>query len=262
MDLPDEMILAIWKYLYNIDVLSAFTGLNSQFDRLIRDDAVIGSLTLLSHYPDQYPHLQPDSILDRFCLELLPKIHHRVRCLTLEPISMGRVLSTGSFPSLNHLTLINVDRDCVQRYFIGNENIDPSFKELFQRQITHLTVALVGAGGTELQLDQTDTIMIPIFSLFANLVELDFSSPGYREFRTRLQSVHPSMMRCFSSALVRLRINVETFDDCLYLLDGRLPHLRRLDIHIAKTISSNLPPSTEVKNGRSLIFFFINFIAF
>ena len=37
---------------------------------------------------------------------------------------------------------------------------------------------------------------------------------------------------CVSSTLVKLTIQVRTFDDCLYLLDGRLNNLRTLTIDI------------------------------
>jgi hypothetical protein len=37
-----------------------------------------------------------------------------------------------------------------------------------------------------------------------------------------------------SSTLNVLKINVKTFDDCLYLLDGRLQFLSKLIIHVAK----------------------------
>ncbi|CAF4572452.1 unnamed protein product, partial [Rotaria sp. Silwood2] len=39
---------------------------------------------------------------------------------------------------------------------------------------------------------------------------------------------------CTSSTLIKLKVNVATFDDCLYLLDGRLKHLSTLIIHVKK----------------------------
>jgi hypothetical protein len=37
---------------------------------------------------------------------------------------------------------------------------------------------------------------------------------------------------CMSSSLTELKINVATFDDCLYLLDGHLPCLSKLIINV------------------------------
>jgi hypothetical protein len=37
---------------------------------------------------------------------------------------------------------------------------------------------------------------------------------------------------CMSSTLTILKINVETFNDCLYLLDGRLDSLSKLIIYV------------------------------
>lgn len=36
----------------------------------------------------------------------------------------------------------------------------------------------------------------------------------------------------FSSTLVNLRVKLQTFDDCLYLLDGRLSQLRSFDVNV------------------------------
>ncbi len=39
---------------------------------------------------------------------------------------------------------------------------------------------------------------------------------------------------CMSSTVTVLKINVKTFDDCLYLLDGRLDSLSKLIIHVKR----------------------------
>ncbi len=53
-----------------------------------------------------------------------------------------------------------------------------------------------------------------------------------------------------SSTLSTLNINVETFDDCLYLLDGRLQCLSTLIIHV-ENISFT---SSTVDDAVSIIF--------
>lgn len=122
MNLPAEIIFAIWNNLSNIDVLYAFTGVNRRFNHLVRDDTLTRSLVLLSDDSEQFPRPLPSPILDRFCVEVLPAIHDRVQSLTLEPISMERILSAGSYPRLHQLTLKNVDADVARRYFAGNES--------------------------------------------------------------------------------------------------------------------------------------------
>lgn len=124
---------------------------------------------------------------------------------------------------------------------------DSPFTEPFCHQITHLIVTIRNTGRTEARVDLTETLMVPLASLFLNLTELDINSSGYRQSFTRLSSANLPAKTCFTSALVRLRIRVETFDDCLYLLDGRLPQLHQLDVQITEMISSKLPPNSEVQ---------------
>jgi len=49
---------------------------------------------------------------------------------------------------------------------------------------------------------------------------------------------HMSSTSCVSSTLRKLNIDVNTFDDCLYLLDGRFDSLSTLIVTIVKISSS------------------------
>jgi hypothetical protein len=51
---------------------------------------------------------------------------------------------------------------------------------------------------------------------------------------------------CVSSTLTKLTINVNSFDDCLYLLDGRLECLSTLIIDITKITDSSLNKDNTV----------------
>jgi hypothetical protein len=53
----------------------------------------------------------PDPMLDRFCLQILPEIHHKIKWLNLESSSMERILSATNYPNLYGLGLddINVE---------------------------------------------------------------------------------------------------------------------------------------------------------
>ncbi|CAF0996491.1 unnamed protein product, partial [Rotaria magnacalcarata] len=42
-------------------------------------------------------------ILNRFCLQILSKMHHKVKWLNLELSSMGRFLCCTNYPNLNEL---------------------------------------------------------------------------------------------------------------------------------------------------------------
>ncbi|CAF1324186.1 unnamed protein product [Rotaria sordida] len=47
----------------------------------------------------------PDAILDRFCLQILPEIHHKIKWLNLESSSMERILHATNYPNLYGLGL-------------------------------------------------------------------------------------------------------------------------------------------------------------
>ena len=91
------------------------------------------------------------------------------------------------------------------------------------------------------------TVFARIFFMFTNLAELDFGSTGTRRYHARLKIDDLPSTICFSSSIVHLRISVDTFDDCLCLLDGRLTHLRRLVIRIFDICTSRLIPNDTVK---------------
>ncbi|UJR06681.1 hypothetical protein I4U23_010967 [Adineta vaga] len=109
--------------------------------------------------------------------------------------------------------------------------IDKSpFVQIFKQQITNLTLLINEPERTQSMVDFGITVFAPIFSIFTNLVELNFGPPNDRRYHARLKIADLSSTICYSSSIVHLRISVDTFDDCLYLLDGRLNHLRQLVI--------------------------------
>jgi hypothetical protein len=63
-----------------------------------------------------------DSILDRFCINILPKINLNVKSLILESGSMERVLLVADYPNLVELKLFNFNDKIVLRYFTGNKS--------------------------------------------------------------------------------------------------------------------------------------------
>ncbi|CAF3342448.1 unnamed protein product [Rotaria sp. Silwood2] len=51
-----------------------------------------------------------DSIFDRFGFNILPRIHHNVKSLTLESASMERILRVADYPNLTKLKLFNFNK--------------------------------------------------------------------------------------------------------------------------------------------------------
>jgi hypothetical protein len=124
-DLPDEMILTIWNKLNKFDVLYSFLGVNKRFDRMVRDAAYTRSVEFINNQSKNGNCSLLDPILDRFCFYILPQIYQSVECLTLEPLSMERILRASGYPHLRKLTLTKFDQESVLRYITGKKIIEP-----------------------------------------------------------------------------------------------------------------------------------------
>ncbi|CAF3699172.1 unnamed protein product [Rotaria sordida] len=60
-----------------------------------------------------------DTIVERFCTNILPRIHHNVKSLILDSVSMERILLAADYPNLTELKLFNFNDTIVSYYFIG-----------------------------------------------------------------------------------------------------------------------------------------------
>ena len=121
------------------------------------------------------------------------------------------------------------------------------FTHVFQKQISSLTITIVDPGRSGSMVEITKNIFAPIFSLCTSLIELDLSHRGLTWFRVQFPpTIDPSSKIFFSSSIVRLRVDVGALDDCLYLLDGRLPHLETLIIEIALIGQSDVIADAKV----------------
>jgi len=66
-DLPDEILIHIFKKLYNIEVLYSLIGVNQRLNRIVHDTIFTRNLCLLEYCPvndSTFP--LPNPILDRF----------------------------------------------------------------------------------------------------------------------------------------------------------------------------------------------------
>lgn len=102
--------------------------------------------------------------------------------------------------------------------------------DLLSKQITHLIVDITPTAN--LCSENFAKNLVLILSLCGRLTDLNFCEV----FLTRKCwiSIYPVRSTDYmSSTLVKLKINVSTFVDCLYLLDGRLSSLSTLIINVA-----------------------------
>jgi len=118
VSLCDEMLLAIYDKLDNMDVLYSLIGVNRKLDRLARDITFTQCLDFLTILSNESNDSRNKSILDRFCFDILPRIEHNIQSLTLDPLSIDRVFRIGNYSKLYKLTL-NLQFEMVSRIFNG-----------------------------------------------------------------------------------------------------------------------------------------------
>jgi hypothetical protein len=94
---------------------------------------------------------------------------------------------------------------------------------LFKNQITKL---VIGIDANRDDLSTMRNICNRIFTVFNNLTHLIFYESSWKNI-VRLFFEFPSP-KFSSSTLLVLNIKVETFDVCLYILDGRFSQLHTL----------------------------------
>jgi hypothetical protein len=121
LDLPNEILLLILRKLDNIDVLYSLLGINNQRLEIIAQQqnfTNILNFAPTSRLTDEISSIS-GSTLDRYCIDILPKIHKTVKSLILESVSMERILRADNFPNLSELTLFNFNKAIFSRYFMG-----------------------------------------------------------------------------------------------------------------------------------------------
>ncbi|CAF1143422.1 unnamed protein product [Adineta steineri] len=177
LDLPNEILLIILKKLNNIDVLYSLFDINNRRLNILAQE--ITSTDILT-----FVSIDNISIIDRFCIDILPRIHHNVKCFAFDAVFMERILLATDYPNLTKLKICHFQKR--NRFKLFHNIVKPS-------SVSHPRLSLC----------------YPPLSL-CHLPSTTFSSP----------------------ILTHLYINVETLEDCFYLLDGRLRKLTTLCVNV------------------------------
>ena len=113
LDLPDELLLAIFGKLSTVDVHVVLTSVHPRLDSLLHDRLFVRELnfTTLSWTDDR--------TLSVMCHSILPNIHHHVTCLKLDANSVACVLDAVDFPQVSSLTLHDVPRQTLNQQLTG-----------------------------------------------------------------------------------------------------------------------------------------------
>jgi hypothetical protein len=121
LDLPNEILFLILKNLDNIDVLYSLLGISHQRLEIIAQEQTFSDIlnfVFISKSTDEISSIS-GSILDRFCISILPRIHQNTKSIIVDSVSMECILRAGNYPNLTELKLFNFNKTIFSRYFMG-----------------------------------------------------------------------------------------------------------------------------------------------
>ncbi|UJR30211.1 hypothetical protein I4U23_017749 [Adineta vaga] len=145
LDLPDEILLMILKNLNNVDVLYSLLDINNgRLDTLVQENTFTNIL--------KFDSIDDISFINRFCIDILPRIYDHIKSFTLHPFFMERILLANKYPNLTQLRIIHFQQDFVSKHFtnffknLKNLNVlEPSLQSyppLSLRQLSSTTFSL------------------------------------------------------------------------------------------------------------------------
>ncbi|CAF5037376.1 unnamed protein product [Rotaria sp. Silwood1] len=179
----------------------------------------------------------------RFCLQILPSIHDKIQRLDLDSSSIKHVLRVANYPNLDSLGLYNIDEESAQCIFN-----DETLSSIFKNRITTLVITIYNNNDDNYEGNILSVINTcdKIFTVFTHLTSFVLYESSYKN-RVRLSFDDLLYPNFRSSILLKLIINVHSFDDCFYLLDGRFDQLHTFHVDLANTWCPD-----EIKNQGDL----------
>jgi len=100
LDLPDEILLMILKKLNNVDVLYSLLDINNGRLNIVAQENTFTNIL-------KFVSIDDISIFDRFCIDILPRIHCKVKCFILNSFFMNRFLLATDYPNLTELKIFH-----------------------------------------------------------------------------------------------------------------------------------------------------------
>ncbi|UJR06917.1 hypothetical protein I4U23_011206 [Adineta vaga] len=242
LTLSDEILLNIFNKLDNMDVLYSLIGVNRKLDRVARDRSFTEALDFVK-ISDNAKNLEISFILDRFCLDIIPRIEHCIKCLTIDLFSIDRLLPIGNYSQLHKLTLNNVEYAIIYEMF----NSKSSIIHTLQNQISHLAIMINEEHVFVQKKELSRRVFTDVFLTFTNLAHLQFYFQDHYSYLP-ISAVDLPLSACYSSHVVCLNIKIFDFDVCYYLLDGRLSQLRTLIVNVQRIRQTSMANKNKVKD--------------
>ena len=120
-DLPDEILLIIFKQLNNLELLYSVHGVNERLNKIIYDPIFTSRLNFLTWSFNKFINkFSSNVILDRFCLQILPEIAMKIKWIDLDS-SMKQILRAVHYPNLYGLGLYNIEHKTAKSLFAGKK---------------------------------------------------------------------------------------------------------------------------------------------
>ncbi|CAF2848469.1 unnamed protein product [Rotaria sp. Silwood2] len=98
-ELPNEILMIIFKKLCSIDILYSLLGVNKRLNKIVYDYVFTSCVTLTTRSTNDLYYPLNNPMLDRFCLQILPKIHDKIKWINVESSSMERILLSTNYPN-------------------------------------------------------------------------------------------------------------------------------------------------------------------
>ena len=112
-------------------------------------------------------------------------------------------------------------------------SLDQTLSSIFKKQIRTLFLTIYLEGDDEAMTLSVAKICDKVFSVFTGLTTFVLNESWY-QIRVQLTFDNPFFPNIRCSTLLKLIINVQSFDDCLYLLDGRYDQLHTFHVDLVR----------------------------
>jgi len=107
--MPDEVLLIILNKLNNIDVLYSLLDINNgRLNILAQENTFTNILKFVS--------IDDISLIDRFRIDILQRIHYNGKCFIFDSVFMERIL-VANYPNLTELEIFHLQQEIALSYF-------------------------------------------------------------------------------------------------------------------------------------------------
>ena len=123
LDLPDEILLLIFKELTMVDLLSFLVDAHPRLNGLVHDFLhtrhldLTGVSTIESRCTDLCP--TADEVLSRLVTQTLPRLHSQVHHMTVESDSIKEIIAAATYPQLYSMSLRHFKEEFLRHCLTG-----------------------------------------------------------------------------------------------------------------------------------------------